>query len=756
MQFAVAVRQRLNVLIASLVVAFLLAGLYYATATRYYAAETSLLVLQTGDGMATSMVAEGTKQQSLMPTYVKLITSPAVLEGALKRLRREDCIDFAGVPKDRRAAVLERNLIARTRRQTNIIEVSYRSTDPYAAVAVVNAVKDSYLDFMDRTHKRTVREIHDLLETKAEQIQWKLNQIEAERTRARIAYKDLDLEGQNKVHPLVQEVLTFKEALTEARRKRIEMETGLEAVEKAIRNGENLHQVALSVADVVGKEILLTSLGFQGHEARVLATVQQTVIDDQGWLNHWGQHLGPRHPRVLERRAQLRENQTFLRNFDEQIQQRITELQDHKLGPLLREMLTQELARARQMERSLEGQCVRAETAAVDRIVQRDYIQHLDHQWDMQNRLYSALVDQIGKTELKHEGSDLRTTCLANPVVNPTPVLPNLKRIFLLAFFAGTTVGLGLIYMQDALDDRFRSVEEIQARLRVPVLAMVRKLSSGEASGLESIQVHASPDAPESEAFRTLRTALALSEGQTQRLVFTSAEPGDGKTTAIANLAVSFAQSGKKTLLIDADLRRPGLTAQFELRGAEGLSGIVRSDAEVAELAARHIRAVGVEGLDLLPSGPRPTNPAELLAHPRFAELLGWAESIYDQILIDSPPSLATSDTAVIGRLVDGVVLVVQPEKNRRRLVVRCVETYSLLKIPVLGVVLNRIGAEHGDGYYGYGSDYCDDEDKEDEFESEPYATAEETGVVAARVPGETDADSLPDAERSIVPRRVA
>jgi capsular exopolysaccharide synthesis family protein len=275
-----------------------------------------------------------------------------------------------------------------------------------------------------------------------------------------------------------------------------------------------------------------------------------------------------------------------------------------------------------------------------------------------------------------------------------------------MALIAGLAMGLLAVYVLDILDDRFRSAEEMQAQLRAPVLSMVRQLKTANHTGLESLQVYSQPDAPESEAFRTLRTALSLGDQPAHRMVITSAEPGDGKTTVLANLAVSFAQSDKRTLLIDADLRRPGLTATLGLKGTEGLSNIIRGTAEVGGMAISHIRASGVEGLDVLASGPRPSNPGELLSSPRFADLLGWAETLYDRILIDSPPALAASDTAIIGRLVDGAMLVVQPEKNRRRLVIRAAESLTVLKINVLGVVINRVCSEKDGGYYGYDSGY--------------------------------------------------
>ena len=241
-----------------------------------------------------------------------------------------------------------------------------------------------------------------------------------------------------------------------------------------------------------------------------------------------------------------------------------------------------------------------------------------------------------------------------------------------------------------------------------------------------------------------------------------SPEPGDGKTTVLANLAVAYAQADKKTLLIDADLRRPGLTNLMNLRGMTGLSELLRSDGDIAQLAAAHIQPSGMKGLDILPCGPRPSNPGELLGSPRFSQLLAWAETAYDQILVDSPPAMATSDAALIGRLVDGAVLVVQPAKNRRRLVIRLVENLAVLKIPVLGLVVNRVGSSNEQGYYnyysgyGYGYDYG---------YGLAYGTDEATagdavagGVSAASqiTPARRDPRTESQSDAAIIPRRVA
>ena len=212
----------------------------------------------------------------------------------------------------------------------------------------------------------------------------------------------------------------------------------------------------------------------------------------------------------------------------------------------------------------------------------------------------------------------MRAELVSDPVQATSPASPSLRRTAMLALLAGLAIGLAAVYVLDTLDDRFRSVEELQAQIGVPVMAIVQNLPNRHTTGVETLQLVAEPDAPESEAFRTLRTSLALTHDQSRRIVVTSAEPGDGKSTVLANMAVAYANSGKRTLLIDADLRRPGLSTMLGIRGAEGLSTVMRSQQPVGEVVTGNIRQTGVTRLDVLPSGPRPMNPTELLGSQHF------------------------------------------------------------------------------------------------------------------------------------------
>lgn len=709
LRFLLAVRYRKSVVIASLVVASLVGGLYYATATRYYCASAGMLMMQTGpDNLSTSMTGEVSRQRSMMKTFENVIRSPKVLEGALKSLRPEDRIDLEGIPKERWVASLREKVSSKAIRSTNILDVNYSSKDPRVAVNVVNAIVQSYLDFLDKTHKGAAGQISRVLTQERVELAEKLRRKQDELLAARRRFGDMGLRADGKaLDPVIQRAVYFSQQLNDVQRKRITLQASLATIETAVRNGEDLQQHLITVSDAVGQELLRSSFGLSGRDATTRAELEQELLQARADIRAMQGYLGSSHPKMIAKREKIRMAEQYLREYQDHVDRRTWELQNGQLGPRLVQMVRQKLGEVVQQEASLRAQFEEAQARAIDLNGRLAVLDVLEHDVKRLRNLSDVLVEQIASIDLRQDGQEVRAAVINQPVAVTKPISPRLSYVAMLVLIGGLGIGLSGVYLLDMLDDRFRSIEDMQHQLGVPVLSMVRQLDvSAEARGLGALQMCSAPTATESEGFRTLRTALALADTELHRIVISSAEPGDGKTTILANLAVCYAQSEKKTLLIDADLRRPGLTALLDMRETEGLSGVLCSTDDVARTAAAHVQASGVEGLDILPSGPRPSNPAELLAGPRFAKLLAWAGGVYDQILIDSPPALATSDTAVIGRLVDGVVLVVQPYKNRRRAVMRAVDGLAALRIPLAGLVVNRVGLETDGGYYGYHGGY--------------------------------------------------
>ena len=211
------------------------------------------------------------------------------------------------------------------------------------------------------------------------------------------------------------------------------------------------------------------------------------------------------------------------------------------------------------------------------------------------------------------------------------------------------------------------------------------------------------PGSLEAESFRSVRTSVIVQAEAVKAKVIqiTSAEPGDGKSTLVANLAIALAQSGKRVLLVEADMRRPVLGGLFGTRAEIGMSDVLKGDVHFRNI----IQQTVFEGLSIALSGNKPGSPAELLASSVLASSIEDVRDEYDLILIDSPPLLAVADPCIIGRSTDGVVMVVRLGKNQYAYIARAQELLQTHSIKLLGVVANGIfDLADGNGYgYGYG-----------------------------------------------------
>jgi len=708
LRFLRAVYHRKGLVVLALAVSCLLGGFYYATKTPLYESTASLLVLQSGDAWSTEM-AGARQTRDYMDTYKNMLSSEVVMEAAVKTLPPEHREWLKGIPSEKWATALQANLSVSTGRNATVLNVAYRSENPRTAAACVDCIISAYMDFMHKLHQNTAAELQEILTKEMANLDAQMREKQQQIILLRRQAKQWGASKENQgVDVALKQVSSLHETWIEAHKARLDAQSQQLAVEQAIRSGEDLVEFALAMSSEMGGERFLQRLGISPPDAYTNARMNQQITEDHAKLQSALQVYGPAHHKVREIQERIRTAEHMLQN---QYQIRTTQL--HQLGngelaPLLLstvgQNLNQAIARENLVSASLEE--AKNSAAALDGARAQLDIQELD--WTRLQRTYDIVLERLKGISLDETGGTVRTRVLNPPAVPTVPVEPRKDIIALLSILLGLGTGCGIVYLLDLLDDRFRSPEELQAHLRLPVLAMVRQMDATEGTGIESVQTYARPNATEAEAFRTLRTALSLSENNIQRLVVSSSEPGDGKSTIISNLAVSYAQSGKRTLLIDADMRRPGLTTQLALKGQLGLSSVLRSSEPVAQAAVANLHASLAPNLDVLPSGPRPINPSELLVSDRFSELLAWAETHYDQILIDSPPALV-SDTAIIGRLVDGVLLAVRPEKNRRRTVIRAVESFAILGIRVAGVAINRINPEKGKGYgygYGYGYDY--------------------------------------------------
>lgn len=219
--------------------------------------------------------------------------------------------------------------------------------------------------------------------------------------------------------------------------------------------------------------------------------------------------------------------------------------------------------------------------------------------------------------------------------------------------------------------------------------------------------VHADPKAMGSEAFRSLRTNLQFAsvDQELKTILFTSVGPDDGKSTVSSNLAVAWAQSGQRVVLVGCDLRKPVLHKVFSISNAPGLTGYLTGQATLEEVA---IRSRQVHDLDLIPSGPTPPNPADLLQSRAMADTIKELRERYDVVLFDGSPVVAVTDAAIVANQVDGTVLVVRAHEVPRDVALRAKSVLEQANAKILGVVLNRVhpkGQQHYQYYYYYNAE---------------------------------------------------
>ncbi len=710
---------RRSTILHAVCVAVIIGAIYYALAPRYYDSKAKLWIAERNQDQVAS-VADQTSLESTLSTHREIVTSPVVIQDAIEHLLPEHRIDLQDSPLADWNKVIASRLVARTTRKANFIEVSYRSRSPEAAAAVVSAVVQSYLQFVDHTHKGSAGEVIATLKQSSDEIGAKLasRKTELQTIRDRVGSLAVKSEDGGLSEPTIQRALKFNDALLEAQQRRMKLEASLASIKTAIASGEDLQQYLVGLEEAVGRQMLISALGLTPQDLALVKAQEQKLLDAQAELQRASAFYGPGHPKVAELNTQIRAIEAYLANYRGHTADRLAAFGSKELGPLMEKMLQHSVTQAIEQEHQLQVAFNDERKKARSQSEDMQRMQDVEHEVSRLETAYDELISKIAAVDNLQLQAPIQATVVEEALPEEHADSPKLRMIAIVSLLGGLMVGCAIAYVQDVLDDRFNSPEEISAQLGVPVLSIVRKLESLAGNGLTSVHTFVSPNAVETEAFRTLRTALTLGNGPTDRIAISSAEPSDGKTTVAINLAVSFAQAGKKTLIIDADLRKPGLTTMMGLKGKLGVADVLMGRERTDKAATNLVQRTELHSLDVLPAGLRRPNPAELLSSPNFGELLAWAEATYDQVLIDCPPVLAVSDAQIVGRLVDGAILVVQPQKNHRRLVARACQSFAATGTSVLGIVANGLSSQSACGYgysYGYGYGYGHDAENGDD-----------------------------------------
>ena len=355
-----------------------------------------------------------------------------------------------------------------------------------------------------------------------------------------------------------------------------------------------------------------------------------------------------------------------------------------------------ELARAK--ESSMAAELKKKEQESFELSQLRIQYDVLSRQAEHSKVLYNVVLQRMKETDLTSKDKAQNMRVVDKAVVPLRPIKPRVVLSLFLGLLGGLGVAISLVFFVNYLDDSIKSQDDIETYLRLPFLGYIPNIKTN--SVLErDLQAHLHPQSNAAEGFRTLRAAIALApkSDKYRLLALTSTIPAEGKSLLASNLAIVVAQTGLKTLLVDADLRRPSVHKVFRLQSPLGLSSFLTESVSQVE---EFIHPTEVPHLDVVCCGAVPSSPSELAGSTRMRQFLEEVRRRYDRVILDCPPVSAVSDPLIIAALSDGVVFVTKFNKIRRDHARKTIQRIHDAGIHILGVVLNDIDFEGRDSYY--------------------------------------------------------
>jgi capsular exopolysaccharide synthesis family protein len=554
---------------------------------------------------------------------------------------------------------------------SRLVDVGFEAEAPVLAAKVVNTIAAAYIDKNLETKLAAVQNA----------VKWLHNRIEEERNKvekaehALLRYK----EGQG----IITDFTSDTEKITA--QKLAEMNTQVvEGASKRVEAGTRYKQAAAlaNSPDMLGSisEVL---------ENELIQNIKSMEVALYKRMSELSKKYGQKHPRMLAIESEIKT-----------LQDRKTQEVNRVISSLRNEY---EVALAR--EESLKAALAKQKKESLD--LNQKAIQYgvLQREAESARHMYDLLIKRFKETTLTEDMKTGNIRVIDRAEVSKNPVKPRKRRNLLLAVIVGLLTGTGLAFFFEYLDNTIKIPEDVKRHLKIPYLGPVplfEPASKGNPGGdmNQELVTHHDPKSTASESYRGIRTNILFSaaESAPQVILITSAGPREGKTTTTLNLGITMAQAGSKVLLLDCDMRRPKLHKAFSLAKDRGISNLLVGG-KAQDGALRH---TPVPNLDVIPCGPIPPNPSEMLGSKRMSDLLHRLRKEYAHILIDSPPSTAVTDSAVLSKSVDGVVLVIRAGDTAREMVKNGIGQFEAVGAHILGAILNGVDIGRDKYYYYY------------------------------------------------------
>jgi capsular exopolysaccharide synthesis family protein len=575
-------------------------------------------------------------------------------------------------------------------RNSRLVKIHFDSNYPELSTKVSNTLAASYIQQSLETRFIATQQAKEWLTGQLGDLKAKVERADEALQTFGSMHGIISLEEKENV--IIQRLTELNEALTKAESERMAKEALYKQTKD--RNFDALPSIL---------------------ENKLIMDLKQAYIQLEAQYMKLSETLKPDHPEMMKLKNQM---QTIQKRIDGEIGRIITGIKNDYESSLQKESL---LRRAFEQQKSSVMEM--KEKAIQYNILKREA--------DTNKELYKGLLQRMKEAGVS-AGIMASNIQVVDQAELPTrPYKPNKRLNLLLAAIVGLFLGVGLAFFFEYLDNTVKTPEDVEQLIRLPSFGMVpeisyerrRRLESGDSYPVELV-THGHPKSMLSEAYRNIRTSILLSfsEKPPKRIIISSPNPLEGKTTTVINTGIALSQTGAQVIIIDSDMRKPRVHKIFNGDNGVGLSNFLSGNADLDSV----IKKSDVPNLYYIPSGPIPPNPSELIGSKLFKTMMENLGERFDHIVLDSPPVLGFADTIILSTCVDGIILVVLGGKTPRETIQRAKDVLRQVNAKILGVVINRVDIQRSDyGYYYYRYHYY--YGKEGEKKELPHTSEEES-----------------------------
>ncbi len=682
----------------TLVATVLITLIYLFLATPIYEANVTLKIASQSKGSLTDIfTSQYTSSNPDISTEIELITSRTNVEKVVQNLNLVDYfqqkspdekLDFYSV-----VAAVSKMITVSPVKDTNIVKISVQNSDRALARDIANELAAVYDELLRSLSKNEYTIKRQFIEQQIPAVEQDLKVLEDSLRKFKEENKVyvLDVEAQNLlniVYDFDSQINQYKIQLDEANAKIAALNQQLKQTNQKLISSETI-----SINPVVSQlRAKLVDLQIQ------LAALLNTYSQDDA--------------RVKDVKKQIDQTEKMLRDEVESI----VTAQVQTINPDYQRIYSELIDLHSQIEvlNSTISSTEKMRDEYSERVsklpaVEQQLLQ-LERDVKVKEDLYSLLLQNLEETKISEAGVVGSATIVDKAITPINPVKPNKKLTLAIGAVLGFFLGILVVFIRESLDRTINDEEFVRRVLKgEPVLGRVPEIEFQEGSEHPELVVINSPTSPFSEALKLAATNIEYSDTPAPKVVaFTSSGPGEGKTIMSANIALSYAQNGYKTLLLDLDMRRPRVEKILGIERANiGIVNHLLKDVPLDEVIQNYL-----ENFDIIPVGPVPPNPTALLTSKKLGEVMNILKSEYDRIVIDLPPILAAADALIISKYTDGIVMIVKSGKTQKASLRIAYDNIKTSGLKLLGAVINGINSKYSSYYYYYYYYYYTEEGK--------------------------------------------